>query len=182
MLGRLRSGDEKALHLLVETLYDDLRQMARRHLRQERPGHTFNPTDLVNEMYLKLVQQRQLHTEDRTQFLAFAGHLIHRILVDYARKKKSKKRGEGQAALPLDEAGPLLSDQEADEVLALHEALSRLARVNPRGSQIVEYRFFSGLTLGETADVMGLSVKTVQRAWQAALAWLRKEVALDLSL
>ena len=104
---------------------------------------------------------------------------MRRILVDYARTKKRIKRGGGQVPVPLDEAIAFLTDQQADEVLALDEALDRLAQVNPRGSQVVEYRFYSGLTLQETAEVLGVSMKTVQRDWLTARAWLRKEIAQE---
>ena len=179
-LQHLREGDEAALEHLVPLLYDELRRMARRQLRNERPGHTLNPTALVNEVYLKLVQQRQLQAEDRTQFLAIASRTMQRVLLNYARAKKRLKRGGGQRLIPLEEADHFLTDREADEVLALDEALTRLAEANERGSQVVQCRFYSGLTLEETAQVLGVSVKTVQRDWIAARAWLRREVASDL--
>jgi len=134
----------------------------------------------VNEVYLKLVQQEQIKAQDRTQFFAIAGHTMRRILVDYARTRKRLKRGGGQAPVLLEEAAFFLTETEAEEVLVLDEALDRLTAVNPRGSQVIQYRFYSGLTLEETAEVMQVSVKTVQRTWTAALAWLRKEVKHDL--
>ncbi len=179
-LKRLREGDEAALEHLVPLLYDELRQLARRQLRNERPGHTLNPTALVNEAFLRLVQQRQIKAAVRTQFLAIAGRTMWRILVNYARDKKRLKRGGGHRPIPLDEADRFLTDQEADEVLALDEALDRLTKVNPRGSEVVRCRFYSGLSLEETAEVLGVSVKTVQRDWIAARAWLRREVSSDL--
>lgn len=179
-LTRLGEGDEDALEHLVPLLYDELRRMARQQLRNERPGHTLNPTALVNEVYLKLVQQRQIEAGHRTQFMAVASNTMRRILVDYARMKKRLKRGGDRQPVPLDEAEPFLTDQEADEVLALDEALERLTAVNERASQVVQYRFYSGLTLDETADVLGVSVKTVQRAWLTARAWLRNEVTREL--
>lgn len=179
-LKRLREGDEAALEHLVPLLYDELRQLARRQLRHERPGHTLNPTALVNEAFLRLVQQQQIQAADRTQFLAIAGRTMWRILVNYARDKKRLKRGGGHRPIPLDEADRFLTDEEADEVLALDEALDRLAKVNPRGSEVVRCRFYSGLSLEETAEVLGVSVKTVQRDWIAARAWLRREVSSDL--
>lgn len=181
-LMRLREGDEAALEHLMPMLYDELRAMARQQLRYERPGHTLNPTALVNEVYLKLVEQRQIQAGHRTQFLAVASRTMRRILVDYARTRKRLKRGGGQQALPLEEGTVFLSDREADEVLALDEALDRLADVNERASRAVQYRFYSGLTLKETAQVLEVSVKTVQRDWLTARAWLRKEVAADLGL
>ncbi|WP_457651326.1 ECF-type sigma factor [Rhodocaloribacter sp.] len=181
-LHRLREGNDEALEHLMPLLYDELRMMARQQLRNERAGHTLNPTALVNEVYLRLAGQENLPATHRTQFLAVAGRTMRRVLIDYARARKRLKRGGGRAAIPLEEAEPFLSDTEADEILALDDALDRLAVVNERGSLVVQYRFFSGLTLEETADVMGLSLKTVHRAWIAARAWLRKEVAHDLNL
>jgi len=163
-------------------LYDELRMVARKQLRRERRNHTLGTTALVNEAYLKLVGQQRLKAEDRGRFFAIAATTMRRILIDYARTRKRLKRGGEQTPVPLDEAEAFLTDREADEVLALDDALNRLAAVNPRGSQVVQYRFFSGLTLAETAEVMDVSVKTVQRAWVAARAWLRKEVAGELRL
>lgn len=182
LLHRLDRGDEAALERLMPLLYDELRMVARKQLRRERRNHTLGTTALVNEAYLKLVGQQRLHAEDRGRFFAIAATTMRRILIDYARARKRLKRGGGQSPVPLDEAEAFLTDREADEVLALDDALDRLAAVNPRGSQVVQYRFFSGLTLAETAEVMDVSVKTVQRAWVAARAWLRKEVAGELRL
>jgi RNA polymerase sigma factor (TIGR02999 family) len=179
-LVRLSEGDEEALEGLMPLLYDELRSMARLHLRNERSGHTLSPTALVNEVYLKLVRQQQIQAEHRTQFLAFASRTMRRILVDYARTRRRIKRGGGRQPVPLDEVEGFLSNQEADEVLALDEALTRLEAVNERASQVVQYRFYSGLTLEETAEVLGVSVKTVQRAWLTARAWLRKEITREL--
>ncbi len=181
LLHRLRDGDDTALEHLMPLLYDELHTLARRQLRGERAGHTLNPTALVNEAYLKLAQQHAVQAEDRTQFLAIAATTMRRLLVDYARTRKRLKRGGGVRPLPLDDALPFLSDHEADEMLALDEALTRLAAINPRGGQVVQYRFFGGLSLEETAEALDVSVKTVQRAWTAARAWLRKEVHLTLA-
>ena len=182
LLHRLDRGDDDALERLMPLLYDELRMVARKQLRRERRNHTLGTTALVNEAYLKLVGQQRLNAEDRGRFFAIAATTMRRILIDYARARKRLKRGGGQTPVPLDEAEAFLTDREADEVLALDDALERLAAVNPRGSQVVQYRFFSGLTLAETAEVMDVSVKTVQRAWVAARAWLRKEVAGELRL
>jgi RNA polymerase sigma factor (TIGR02999 family) len=182
LLHRLDRGDEAALERLMPLLYDELRMVARKQLRRERRNHTLGTTALVNEAYLKLVGQQRLKAEDRGRFFAIAATTMRRILIDYARARKRLKRGGEQTPVPLDEAEAFLTDREADEVLALDDALNRLAAVNPRGSQVVQYRFFSGLTLAETAEVMDVSVKTVQRAWVAARAWLRKEVAGELRL
>lgn len=179
-LQRLRDGDEAALERLVPLVYDDLRMLARKQLRGERPGHTLRTTDLVNEVYLRLVEQRQLRAEDRPQFFAIAATTMRRILVDYARTRKRLKRGGGQQPIPLEEAEQFLTDEEADEVLALDAALDRLAVLTPRAAQVVQCRFYSGLTLEETAQALEVSLKTVQRDWIAARAWLRKEMSEDV--
>ena len=181
-LQRLHEGDEAALDHLVPLLYDELRAVAGQQLRRERLAHTLNPTALVNEVYLKLAQRDQLYATHRTDFLAIAGRTMRRILVDYARTKKRLKRGGGQAPVPLDEDNIFLTSEEADEVLALDEALDRLAEVDERASLVIQYRFYSGMTLEETAEMLGVSVKTVQRDWLSARAWLRKEVLMDLRL
>lgn len=179
-LEKLHEGETDALEQLMPLLYDELRAMARQHLRRERAGHTLTPTALVNEVYLKLVGQHQIDATHRTQFLAVAGQTMRRILVDYARARKRLKRGGGQAPLPLDES-VFLTESEADEVLALDEAVTRLARLDPRGGAVVQHRFFGGLTIDETAAVLGVSARTVKRDWLAARAWLRREVARELS-
>ncbi len=180
LIMQLQGGDAAALEQLVPLLYDELRVLARKQLRNERSGHTLSTTGLVNEAYLKLVQQHQLRVEDRTHFFAIAATTMRRILVDYARARKREKRGGGGIPIPIEEAERFLTDQEADEVLALDEALDRLARLEPRAAQIVQCRFYSGLTLEETAEALGISVRTVQRHWITARAWLRKEIAFDL--
>lgn len=179
-LHRLRDGDDGALEQLMPLLYDELRVLARKQLRHERAGHTLSTTSLVNEAYLRLVDQHRLDAHDRPQFFAVAAVTMRRILVDYARARKRLKRGGGKAAVPLEEAEQFLSDEEADEVLALEEALDRLAELEPRAVQVVQCRFFTGLTLEETAEALDISVKTVQRDWIAARAWLRKEIDTDV--
>lgn len=179
LLKRLHDGDATALDQLVPLLYDELRALARKQLRSERPGHTLNTTALVNEAYLRLVQQRRLGAEGRVQFFAIAATTMRRVLVDYARARKRLKRGGGQTLISLEEEA-FLSEREAEEVLALDEALMRLEQVNPRGGEVIQHRFFSGLSLEETAEAMGLSVPTVHRAWRAARNWLRKEVTQEL--
>jgi RNA polymerase sigma-70 factor, ECF subfamily len=179
-LKRLREGDEEALERLIPLLYEELHEMARSHLRRERAGHTLNATALVNEVYLRLVRQNLIDAADRTHFFGIASTTMRRVLCEYARTRKRVKRGNGQLALPLEDVEQFFSEQEADEVLALDEALNRLAGFDPRGSEVVQYRFFSGLTLEETADALGVSLKTVQRDWMAARAWLRSEIAREL--
>jgi RNA polymerase sigma-70 factor, ECF subfamily len=178
-LKRLREGDEAALERLVPLLYDELHDLARSHLRRERPDHTLNATALVNEVYLRLVRQDIIDVGDRGHFFGVAARTMRRLLCDYARTRKRLKRGSGQRPIPIDDVEQFLSDQEADDVLALDEALNRLARIDPRASDVVQYRFFSGLTLEESAQALGVSLKTVQRDWTAARAWLRNEIAGD---
>lgn len=181
ILQRLAAGDDQALEQLLPLLYTELHAIAGRQLRSERAGHTLSPTALVNEAYLKLARRGELAAADRTSFLAVAATTMRRVLIDYARTRRRVKRGGGEQPIPLDDVIPFLSEHEADELLALDDALTRLESVNPRGSQVVHYRFFGGLTLDETADVLKVSVKTVQRSWISARAWLRKEVHVALS-
>ena len=177
-LARWRAGEETAIEHLVPLVYDELRQAARRQLRRESRDHTLSPTALVHETYLRLLAQRQLTATDRKSLLAVAGHTMRRILVDYARARTRLKRGgtARPASLePGDDLG-LLTRSEAEEVLAMDAALTRLARFNERARRVVECRVFAGLTLEETAQAMGMSSKSVQRTWIAARAWLRKEM------
>ena len=181
-LGRLDSGDPEALDRVVRLLYDELRGLARNRLRSERAGHTLSATALVNEAYLRLARQHRIPAGSRTQFFGVAARTMRRVLVDYARTRKRLKRGGDSEPIPLEEVEPFLSEEEADEILSLEDALGRLAAGNPRAAEIVELRFFSGLTVEEIAQQKGVSGKTVQRDWITARAWLRKEVARDLGL
>lgn len=180
-LRRLGSGEPGALDHLVPLLYEEIRRVASGRMRGERDGHTLGTTALVHETYLRLLGQRRIEAADREQFLAVAAHTMRRVLVDYARARGRRKRGGERApvhldALPAGVADALLADDEAEEMLALHDALERLAAIHPRGARVIEYRFFGGLSLEEVAALLGVSAKTVQRDWQTARAWLRKEV------
>ncbi len=182
-LRQMSDGDSAALDRVVGLLYDELRAMARSRLADERKGHTLSATAVVNEVYLKLARQHRIAAPDRTRFLAVAANTMRRVLVDYARTRRRAKRGGGEAHVPLEDAEHLvLSDTEADEVLALDAALTRLAEINPRGAEVVQQRFYAGLSLEDTAALLGVSTKTIQRDWIAARAWLRKEVARELDL
>lgn len=173
--------DHPTVDALVARHYDDLRRLARAHLRRERPGRTLQTTGLVNEAYLRLAGVAGLGAEERTRFFALVSTTMRRVLVDEARRRRRGKRGAGAELVTLDDAAACVVDAaEADELVALDEALGRLERVNPRGSAVVEHRFFGGLTLEETAALLGVSAKTVQRDWLAARAWLRKEVAKEV--
>lgn len=181
-LRQFRDGDADALERVVRVLYDELRAVARQRLRSERPGHTLSATALVNEAYLRLARHHALPDESRTAFLAAASNTMRRVLVDYARARGRQKRGSGAERVPLEEAEPLLTVEQADEVLALESALEDLAQAEPRAARVVELRFFSGLSVEEIAALLEVSTKTVQRDWIAARAWLRKEVSAALEL
>ena len=174
LLVAVSNGDETARNGLIEAVYDELRRLARGYLRRERPDHTLPPTGLVNEVYLKLVDQRRVRWQNRTQFFAVAAHLMRRILVDHARAHRARKRGGGgKAALHDDDAA---SDPLDVDVLSLDAALDRLSEAYPRQSQLVELRFFGGLTVQETATVLGVAPITVKRDWALARAWLYREL------
>lgn len=175
-LHQLRRGDQAALDRLMPLIYDDLRRLARGRLARERAGHTLSPTALVNECYLNLVRQRELKPDSRGDFFAVAANVMRRLLVDHARSRRAAKRGGGAPPIPLEELDTFLGDDGAEELLALDDALRRLAQTNPRGAEVVQHRFFAGLTLAESARVLGVSSKTVQREWTTSIAWLRKEV------
>lgn len=178
---RLQNGETGALDAVVPSLYEELRRLAHGRMLGEQQNWTLSTTGLVHEAYLKLRQQRKINSTDRGHFLAVAGVTMRRVLVDYARTRRRDKRGGGERPVPLDDVEPFLSHSEAAEVVALDDALARLAEVDPRGAEVVTHRFFTGLTLEESAEVLGVSAKTVQRSWLAARAWLRKEVALEVS-
>ena len=181
LLKALCNGEEEALDKLHALLYDELRELARYQLRNEREGHTLNPTALVNEAYLRLSKHDVINATERNQFFGIAGITMRRILVDYARARKSKKRGEGKEEVSLEHVEPYLTDQQSEEIIALDNALNDLTKINERASQVVAYRFFCGLSLEETAQVLHISSRTVQRDWVFAQAWLRKEVYQILS-
>lgn len=175
-------NERGSLDDLVARHYDDLRHLAHRYLRRERSDLTLQTTGLVNEAYLRLAGVAGIRPEERTRFFALASTTMRRVLVDHARGRHRQKRGAAPERVPLDEVEWMLNDEEAEELVVLDEALTRLEEINPRGSEVVQYRFFGGLTLDETAELLGVSMKTVQRDWLAARAWLRKEVERDLGL
>ena len=168
------NGDEVARSRLIEAVYDELRRLARGYLRRERGDHSLAPTALVHEAYLKLVDQRQVHWQNRTHFFAIAAHVMRRLLVDHARAHGAAKRGDG-AKVPLQDVNVRLDPPDID-VLALDAALERLATIDPRQSQLVELRFFGGLTVAETGTVLGVAPITVKRDWAMARAWLYREL------
>jgi RNA polymerase sigma factor (TIGR02999 family) len=178
-LARLQAGDPDALDRLVPLVYDELRRVARRQIRQESPANTLSATTLVHEVYLRLVKQRQIAADDRDAFLGIAAQTMRRILVDHARHRTRLKRGGPHSPVSLDDEHEpaLLTDDEVEEVLVVDAVLERLGALDERAAHVVEYRIFAGLTLEETATVLGTSIKTVQRDWTTARAWLRKEMA-----
>jgi RNA polymerase sigma-70 factor, ECF subfamily len=175
LLKQMASGDRDAAAQLIPLVYDELHRVAEHHLRLERPNHTLQPTALVHEAYLKLVVQRDADWQNKTHFCAVASQVMRRILVDYARGRLRVKRGGNPPKLQLEE-GSVVAPARCDELVALDEALEKLARVDTRQSRVVELRFFGGLTVDETATVLGISPKTVKREWSMAKAWLYGEV------
>ena len=173
------AGDQQALDRLMPLVYDELRRLARSHLRHEQHQLSLQPTALVHEAYLQLADQPQVSWENRAQFFGLAAQLMRNILVDHARARQADKRGGGALQVSLsavDQLGRV--DREPDvALLALDDALNRLAAYNPQHSRIVELRFFGGLTIPETAEVLGLSHATVERNWSFARAWLRNELS-----
>ncbi|HTP33702.1 MAG TPA: sigma-70 family RNA polymerase sigma factor [Candidatus Acidoferrales bacterium] len=175
LLAEWSNGDRHALEKLTPFVYDELRRLARHYLRRERPGHTLQSTALVHEAYLKLVGQRNVRWQNRAHFFGIAAQMIRRILVDYARARSAGKRGAGQQRLSLDDAVALPGGPNLD-LLDLDNALEELARIDARQSRLVELRFFAGLTLEETADVLQMSLATAKRDWVCAKAWLGREL------
>jgi len=165
------NGDERALEKLLPLVNHELRRLASHYMRRESPGHTLQTSALVNEAYLRLVDQQQVRWQNRAHFFGIAAQLMRRILIDHARRHHYAKRGGGAPQVSLDETA-VVSQERAAELIAVHEALEQLATFDPRKSRIVELRFFGGLNLDETAEVMELSPRTVQREWRAAKAWL----------
>ncbi len=169
-------GDQKALDKLMPLVYSELRRLAGNYLRRERQGHTLQPTALVNEAYLKLIDQRKAKWQNRAQFYGVAAQLMRRILVDHARQHQAAKRGgSGQQRLSITSAEKLVRQPEVD-LLALHEALEELATLDSQQERIVELRFFGGLSIEETAEVLGVGHATVERDWKMARAWLRRQL------
>jgi RNA polymerase sigma factor (TIGR02999 family) len=179
LLERLGAGNREALDDLLPLIYDRLQQMAHAQLRRERQGHTLNTTALVHEAYLKLVDQTQVQWQNRGHFFALASIAMRRILVNYAKARSRQKRGGDAARVSLDDAPELMSEERAEEIVALDEALTRLAAINERGAKVVECRFFAGLSIEETADALGIAPMTVKRDWMLAKTWLKREVGGD---
>ncbi|HTJ18462.1 MAG TPA: sigma-70 family RNA polymerase sigma factor [Steroidobacteraceae bacterium] len=191
LLAQWRDGDERAFAQLSALMYEELRQLAQRHLRRERSNHTIQKTALVNEAFVRLVGQQAVDWQSRAHFIGLASKLMRRVLVDYARARLADKRGGGAGLLSLDEMTTPEADEAPDttptalqhldahtqeEVSAIDQALVRLEQIDERQAQIVEMRYFGGLTVEQTAEAMDISEATVKREWTLARAWLRREL------
>lgn len=169
-------GNQEALDKLMPLVYDELRRLAHHYMSREHAGHTLQTTALVNEAYLRLIRRQDMHWQNRAHFFAISAQLMRHILVDHARAHTRGKRGGGAPVLTLDEAA-VASRERAAEVMALDDALNRLGALDLQQSRIVELRFFGGLTIEETAEVLGLSPATIKREWRTAKAWLYHELS-----
>lgn len=180
MLANWRDGDQSALDQLLPLIYDELRQLAASYLRREHAGHTLQATALVNEAYLRLVDQTQVNWQNRAHFFGAAANLMRQILIQHARAKHAEKRGGEAQKLYLDEVGGLIDNlikEQNLDLLALDDALNQLSTVAPQQSRVVELRFFAGLSIEETAEALGISPATVKREWNMAKAWLHRELS-----
>jgi RNA polymerase sigma-70 factor (ECF subfamily) len=167
-------GDQNALDTLTPIVYKELHRLAGRYMKEERPGHLLQATALINEAYLRLIDWRQVHWKNRAHFIGVCSKLMRRILVDFARSRNYAKRGGGALRISLDQI-PIADEKETD-LVALNDALKSLSELDPRKSEIVEMRFFGGLSVEETAVALGISVRTVLREWSLAQAWLLAEL------
>ena len=181
MLRAWGDGNREALDALVPRVYDELHRQAHRYLRGERPNHTLQTSALINEAYLLLAGQKDVQWQNRTHFFGIAASIMRRILVDYARTQQRAKRGGNEANLPLDMAlsivAEMTNEQTKIDLILLNDALDKLTEIDERQARIVELRYFSGLTVEETAEVLDISAMTVKRDWNVAKAWLRREMS-----
>ena len=175
LLRQLSSGNSQAASDLAPLIYTELRRLAAACMRRERRGHTLQATALVHEAYMRLMGQRNAQWSDRAHFLAVASAVMRRVLLDHARKRHAAKRGAAPRKTSLDE-GLLIAEEHLDDVLMLDECLTRLAALDAQQARLVELRFFAGLNVEETAEVMGISTATVKRDWSSAKAWLNREI------
>ena len=176
LLWKVKQGQTEAADELVRLVYQELRRIAAAYLWKERPGHSLQPTALINEAWIRLADQTQVDWRDRTHFFGVAAQMMRRILVDHARAHLADKRGGGATVLSLDIVEIEATPQKLEEILAIDEVLSRLAQVDPQQGQIVEMHYFAGMTIEETAAALGVSSRTVDREWALASAWLRREL------
>ena len=180
LLQRASDGDAASMDVVFPVVYEELRAMAHRQLRRETAGHTLGTTALVHEAYLRLVDQRRSRYHDRAHFFAIAATAMRRILVDHARRHHAAKRGAGARRVPIESADVLAPDDRAEVLVALDAALARLAALDARQAQVVECRFFGGLTEEETATALGVSARTVKRDWAKARSWLHADLYPDV--
>ncbi len=176
LLSQFANGEESAAEELMPLVYDRLRLLAKKLLGQESPAHTLQPTALVNEAYLRMVGQKQVDWQGKTHFFAIGAKMMRRILVDHARRKLSQKRGGGIRRIELDD-DLCVSNRNNEDILAIEEALEKLKELDPRQEQIVELRFYGGMTVAEVAEVLGVSKRTVESEWTMLRAWLRRELS-----
>ena len=176
LLRNWSDGDKQAQEELFQVVYNELHRQAARYLRNEQPGISLQTTDLIHEAYLRLTNRQHIEWQNRLHFFAIAAKVMRHILVDHVRGRQAAKRGGSDIRLPLEDAMVVLPGQDLD-LVALDEALTRLAEIDPQQSQIVELRFFSGLTVEETAKVLDVSERTIKRDWKVAKAWLRRELS-----
>lgn len=181
LLAQMRSGHQDALQQLLPLVYNELRRLAARYMQQERAGHTLQPTALVHEAYLRLTHQDRANWRNRAQFMGVAGQLMRRILVDHARMRCAAKRGGVFTTLDDSVEKQFADVSRPEEILAVHLTLERLERLDPQQGRLVELRYFAGLSAEETAQAMGLSLRTVEREWATAKAWLRAQLAEEPS-
>ena len=175
VLERIQNGEPSAAEALLPLVYDELRKLAGQKMAQEKPGQTLQPTALVHEAYIRLVNQKRVAWQNRAHFFGIAARMMRRILVDHARRKRASKRDAERLCI-LEKPTEELSAVDAPDLLSLHSALEALERLDPRQARIVELRFFAGLTVEETAEVAHTSTATVKREWRTARAWLRREI------
>lgn len=176
LLKKWSEGNQEILDKLMPLVYEELRRQASRYLRRERSNHTLQTTALIHEAYLKLVDQKEVEWQSRAHFFAIAAQAMRRILVDYARERHRDKRGGNAENLPIEDALMISSKEKSVDLVALDEALTRLAEFDERQARVVELRYFSGLSIEETADVLGVSNVTVRRDWNMAKAWLHQQI------
>lgn len=179
MLIELTDGNQEVVNQILPHIYDELRRLAGSYLRRERSDHTLQPTALVHEAYMKLIDQRQVRWQNRAHFFGIAAQVMRRILMDHARKHKAEKRGGEADKLPLEDEILIVATNRSDQLMALDEALNSLAEMDPQKAKIVELRYFGGLSIEETAEVMGVSVPTINRQWRTAKAWLYGQLSGD---
>ena len=179
MLIELTDGNQDVVNRILPHIYDELRRLAGSYLRRERSDHTLQPTALVHEAYMKLIDQKRVRWQNRAHFFGIAAQVMRRILLDHARKHQAEKRGGEIDKLPIEEEILVVSHDKSAELIALDDALEELAKLDPQKARVVELRYFGGLSIEETAEVTGVSVPTVNRQWRMAKAWLYSQIAAD---